>query len=152
MPILASSASKSATAVRAMLELQAERLPKFSFAEFSGRFSRELDVMDSSTQNFAFNKHRDILDQLVGEFFFWNRESSHLTATHSDWYHSCTRKRESRGPRITLYLVQVVVYLPETWLRTLRSEMKRAKITLHKLYFSSGGLRSRRQRQRPQLT
>ncbi|KAI0536695.1 hypothetical protein GGR58DRAFT_381547 [Xylaria digitata] len=65
LPILAASATKNSTVIQAMLELEAERLSKSSFANFCSQLPSGLDISYASGRNFAFNKKRELLHQLV---------------------------------------------------------------------------------------
>ncbi|KAI3321060.1 hypothetical protein HD806DRAFT_211328 [Xylariaceae sp. AK1471] len=64
-PILAASATKSSAAIQAMLELEAERLPEFSFAHFCSRLPPDLDILHASSRNFFFKEKRELFPQLI---------------------------------------------------------------------------------------
>lgn len=64
-PILAATTARNNTTVEVMLELQAERLPNFSFSNFRQRLPLDLSVSYAPSRQFTFNKKRELFPQLV---------------------------------------------------------------------------------------
>jgi ankyrin repeat protein len=73
LPILAASATKSSAAIQTMLQLEAERLSKSSFANLRSQFPSGRDISYASGRNFTFDKKRELLHQLVE---YGNEEAS----------------------------------------------------------------------------
>ncbi|RYP19976.1 hypothetical protein DL765_003025 [Monosporascus sp. GIB2] len=97
LPILAASATKSSAAIQAMLELQAERLSEFSFANFCSQFPPGRHVLYASGRNFTFSKKRELLHQVVE---YGNEEASlfFLKTEQCD-----VHLKDKRGKTILMY-------------------------------------------------
>jgi hypothetical protein len=60
LPILVASAVKGVTAVRVILEAEAERVPGFSFSDFCTELSSSIELLNAPNRNFRFKREKKV--------------------------------------------------------------------------------------------